>query len=82
VRCIGFPEQIPAPVAMALDERLKRQIVATEERLMELKRAKDQWERIRRQQKHGDSPKSAAAEEADNGNGQGSEEALQDGERR
>jgi hypothetical protein len=78
VRCVPFPDQIPSQVATALDDRLKRQIQATAERLSVLKRAKDQWERIRRQQKPGDSPKSAAAEEADDGNGQGSEEALQD----
>jgi hypothetical protein len=82
VRCVPFPDQIPPLVARALDEKLQRQIVATEERLIELKRAKDQWERIRRQQKPGDTTKSAASLEVVTGNGQGSEEALHDGERR
>jgi hypothetical protein len=80
VRCVGFPEQIPPQVATALDERLKRQIQATEERLSELKRAKAQWEqRIRWQQKHGDTPQSDSSAEAVTGNRQDSNEALEEG---
>jgi hypothetical protein len=83
VRYVGFPEQIPERVAQAMDERLKRHIDYLEERVRELKREKAQWEqRTRWQQKHGDSPKSESSEEADTGNGQGSEEAIQDSERR
>jgi hypothetical protein len=78
VRCTGFPAHLPPQVEIALDERLQRQIEATKERLSVLEGAQEQWERIRRQQKQGDTPKRAASLEAFQGNGQGSEEAMQD----
>jgi hypothetical protein len=70
VRCVPFPEQLPPQVATALDNRLKRQIQATEERLSVLKQAKAKWEqRTRRQQQPGKTHKSAAQGLAEERNG-------------
>jgi hypothetical protein len=75
VRCVGFPEHLPAEVAAALDAKLKRQIAYHQQRVEDLQGEKVWWEqRIRRQQQPWDSQKSHAhvltQELAEEGNGE------------
>jgi hypothetical protein len=70
VRCVEFPEHLPAAVAGTLDAKLKRQIIHHQQRVEDLQKEKAWWkQRIRQQYAHGDASHRVASWPAGDGQG-------------